>query len=570
MHVALQKLWHGETDVHTRQSNAALVFAIGLALATMGLVWFAYVATREWRRGTDLLQQRRSAEALALVHGAIIRDMRGAWLDLIVPISTLDLDAEPPYDFMQQTAQTFAKFPYPESVVIWKGDGPSSSQTYVFNRSDRRPSWDDTDRSNDPFPVVMLNNPPALAPAIALAQQLTRTQRPYAVYDTAIGGVPYQVVAHLMFSQQPPHHLSRFVAITVNLNWVREQYFRPLLYQIGRIGGADDSLTLAVLDENRTILASTSPVKPEAIHIERRFPFVFLDQNMLLSGTTQPRPATSFSVMVSGNASASAQAALTGASRMLALIAVAAIASVIALLQTVRAVRANVRLASMKSDFVSAVTHELKTPVATVRLVGDTLVRGRYPAEALPEYARLLSQEAARLTSSIDHLLTYASYADVNVSRQIERVSIDLIDLVDDALDHFRPTLLEAGFETAVDIARELPRVSVDARAVTQVIEIIVDNAIKYSGDSRLIEMTAAHEGANVRLIVKDHGIGIHPDDVSHVYERFFRGRNARASGSGLGLAIARRIMQHHDGNLRLRSVLGAGTEVDVILRVAS
>src|SRR5262249_43008582 len=173
--------------------------------------------------------------------------------------------------------QTFAKFPYPESVVIWKGDGPSS-HTYVFNRSDRRPSWDDTDDSSDPFPVVMLNNPPALRPVIDLAQQLTETQRPYAVYETAIGGIPYQVVAHLMFAQQPPHHLSRFVAITVNLKWVREQYFRPLLTQIGRIGGTDDSLTLAVMDENRTIVASTSPAQPEAVHIERRFPFVFLDR----------------------------------------------------------------------------------------------------------------------------------------------------------------------------------------------------------------------------------------------------------------------------------------------------
>jgi signal transduction histidine kinase len=568
MHVAWFRWPHGERDVHTRQSNLALVFAIGLSVATVGLVWFAYVATREWRRGTDLLQQRRSTEALALAHGAIVRDMRGAWLDLIVPISTLDLDEEPPYDLMQQTAQTFAKFPYPESVVIWKGDGPSS-QTYVFNRSDRRPAWDQSVRANDPFPIELLNNPPALRPIIDLAQQLIERQQPYAVYEATINGVPYQVVAHLMFAPQPPHRLSRFVAITVNLNWVREHYFGPLLAQIGRIGGADDSLTLAVIDNHRMVVASTSAAKADAVHIERRFPFVFLDQNMLLSATARPKPALDFLVAVYGTAGASAQSALSGASRMLALIAVAAIASVIALLQTVRAVRANVRLATMKSDFVSAVTHELKTPVATVRLIGDTLVRGRYPPEAIQEYARLLSQEAARLTSSIDHLLTYASYADVNVSRQTERVSIDLADLVDDALDHFRPALVEAGVETNVDVTRELPRVSVDPKAVTQVIEIIIDNAMKYSGESRTFDITAATEGSFVRLTIKDHGIGIHPDDLSHVCDRFFRGQNARASGSGLGLAIAKRIMQHHDGDLRVRSVLGAGTEVDVAMRAA-
>jgi signal transduction histidine kinase len=306
----------------------------------------------------------------------------------------------------------------------------------------------------------------------------------------------------------------------------------------------------------------------EKVHIERRFPFVFLDQNMLLSGTAQPKPAMNFSVMVYGNASASAQAALAGASRILALIAVAAIASVIALLQTVRAVRANVRLASMKSDFVSAVTHELKTPVATVRLVGDTLARGRYPPEAIQEYARLLSQEASRLTSSIDHLLTYASYADVNVSRQLERVPMDLIDVVDDALDHFRPTLLESGFDVRVNVARELPKVSVDARAITQVVEIIIDNAIKYSGDSRLIEMAGSRDGRNVRLTVKIMASGFIPT-IFLTCDRFVRGRNARASAkrTGTGHRPAHHAASRWESPRAQRP--RCRTEVDVILRAA-
>src|SRR5262249_32434014 len=101
------------TDRHSRQWYEAVVFSFTFVPAhPAGLVWFAYGATREWRRGTDLLQERQASEALALAHAAIIRDMKGAWLDLIVPINDLDLDAEPPYDLMQHTAQTFAKFPY--------------------------------------------------------------------------------------------------------------------------------------------------------------------------------------------------------------------------------------------------------------------------------------------------------------------------------------------------------------------------------------------------------------------------------------------------------------------------
>jgi signal transduction histidine kinase len=569
MFVGLFRSTRGNADVHSRQSNAAVGFAIGLGLATIGLVWFAYVASREWQRGTDLLQQRRAAEALALAHAAIVRDMKGAWLDLMVPISILDLDGEPPYDLMQHTAQTFAKFPYPESVVVWKGDAPSP-QSFVFNRSDRQPNWDHSIRSDDPFPVVMLHDPPALAPVIELARQLTKQTQPYALFETTIDGQPYQVVAHLMFAPQPPHALARLVAITVNLNWVRDQYFGPLLAQIGRIGGADDSFTLAVLDEKGVPMAKSGRLQPDQPQNRRRFPFVFLDQNMLLSSTAERKRPEEFSVAIYENPGATAQAALTGTSRMLALIALTALASVIALLQTVRAVRANVRLASMKSDFVSAVTHELKTPVATMRLVGDTLARGRYSTpEAVREYAGLLSQEAARLTHSIDHLLTYARYADVESPRELERVSIDLIDLVDDAVDRFRPALAESGFVATVDVPRELPRVSVDARAVTQVLEIVLDNAIKYSGDARALEIAARLDGEFVKLTTTDHGIGIHPDDLSHVCERFFRGRNAETTGSGLGLAIAQRIMRHHGGDLRFRSVLGAGTEVDVLIPVA-
>src|SRR5215510_3015322 len=165
-------------DLHSRQWYAAVIFAIGLSLATAGLVWFAYVATREWRRGTDLLQERQASEALALAHAAIIRDMKGAWLDLLVPINDLDLDAEPPYDLMQHAAQTFAKFPYPESVVVWKGDG-ANSQTYVFNRSDRQPKWDHSVLSNGPFPVVMLNGPAAGTPLIDEARRTAATKRPF-------------------------------------------------------------------------------------------------------------------------------------------------------------------------------------------------------------------------------------------------------------------------------------------------------------------------------------------------------------------------------------------------------
>ena len=130
-----------------------MTFVVAMFAATMALVSFGYVATREWRSGTNLLLERRANEALALVRAALSADMKGAWITAIVPFNTTVLDEDPPYSLFQVAARAFARFPYPESFVLWKrtergGDGI----TYAFNRADRPPPWNTRPSSDDPFP----------------------------------------------------------------------------------------------------------------------------------------------------------------------------------------------------------------------------------------------------------------------------------------------------------------------------------------------------------------------------------------------------------------------------------
>jgi signal transduction histidine kinase len=246
---------------------------------------------------------------------------------------------------------------------------------------------------------------------------------------------------------------------------------------------------------------------------------------------------------------------------------VAAIVSAISLLFTVRAAQVSANLAVMKSDFVSAVTHELKTPVALIRLVGDTLASGRYASErVVHEYAQLLSQEALRLSHSIDSLLTYAKYSDArSTSANLRRV--DLKAVLDSALERYTPRLSSSDFQLTVDVPDGL-EVMADAAGLVQVMENIIDNAIKYSGDVPALRITACRVGIQVRLTFSDNGIGVAVDDLRHVFEQFYRGRNAKKGGSGLGLAIAQRIMDHQRGQIELRSASGVGT--DVILSLAA
>jgi signal transduction histidine kinase len=548
--------------------RAIITFTTGLCLAVAALLWLGYVATRGWQGGAEQLQQRRATEALALTEAALRQDMKGAWSSLIAPINHFTIEEEPPYDLLHQAAQTFANFPYPESFIVWKDHG-RSQRTYVFNRADRQPPWDHATQSDDPFPVVLRRDPPGLEAVIERARLEAESRSAFVMFACTVAGMPYQVVAHFMFSPAPPHALAAMAAFTVNLDWMRREYFGPLLRQVARIGGHADALSLSITDERGELVATSGAdaQSGDPRTITRSLPLLFSDPGVVGRSAETRAAIVDWRLHVSRSRDDAVQAVLRGAYQVLALMAVAAAASMVALMQTVRAVRASARLASMKSDFVSAVTHELKTPLALIRLVGDTLAQGRYSSgDDVQAYAHLLSRETARLGRSIDNLLTYAKYTEADIRPARSLPGIDVADPVEDALERFRPTLNELGFHVSANVPRELPRVMAEGRGVTQVIEIMIDNAIKYSDATRVLTIDGRAEGKRVVLTIADRGAGIHEEDLAHVFDRFFRGRNAKEGGSGLGLAIARRILRHYGGDITVKSTEGVGTEFGLSL----
>jgi two-component system phosphate regulon sensor histidine kinase PhoR len=246
--------------------------------------------------------------------------------------------------------------------------------------------------------------------------------------------------------------------------------------------------------------------------------------------------------------------------------ALAAVSLAFGFLLTARAVRESARLAEMRSEFVATVTHELKTPIATIRAVGDSLVSGRVrTADDQREYAQLVVQEAKRLTRLVDNLLAMSRITDVADVYSFEPLSVD--GLVDKVLDEFGQQLAAARFETQVDIPLDLPLVRADRTAVVLMLENLVDNAIRYSPATRSLRISARRDGVNlVVLDVSDTGRGIPDDEIDQVTRKFVRGRHAVSGGSGLGLAIVKRIVTDHGGRLTLRSAVDVGTTVSVSL----
>lgn len=550
----------------TLRGTVLVLLAVWLCFAVTALVLLGYIATRAWQEGVEALLRRRQAEALALTAAALDRDRNGAWISLLAPLSQVSIQESPPYTLLRETARTFARLPYPESLLLWRTSAEGES-TYVFNRTDRRPPWEDEAIDDRPFPITLVRDPPQLRSTVAQLQRDASTVRPYAVRHVDIAGIPYQIVARFLFDPLPPHRVSGIAAFTVNMDWLRREYFEPLIQQVARIGGNENVLSFTVIDGQGQVVVSTGDGEPPEAGLVRRFSPLFVSPS-LIDGSEADSVAD-WSIHVAPASDDVLVSALTGARRAFILMALSAGISIVGLVLTVRAVQANANLAAMKSDFVSAVTHELKTPLALIRLVADTLSSGRYSSkESVQEYARLLATESSRLTREIDSLLAFARYTDSRVLASLTFSPTHVNELIDDALERFKPKLAELGFHFSTEAPETLPPVEADHAAAVQAFGNLIDNAIKYSDTQRDLKIVATQRGSMVEVAFADRGIGMAPADSERVLERFYRGRNAKGSGSGLGLALVDRIVRRHKGTVRVQSVLNQGTTVVVALPI--
>jgi two-component system sensor histidine kinase ResE len=248
-------------------------------------------------------------------------------------------------------------------------------------------------------------------------------------------------------------------------------------------------------------------------------------------------------------------------------LAAGALALGIGLMIIARATRAAAAVASMRSEFVSTVTHELKTPMSVIHSIGETMARGRVSSpEQQREYAQLLVQETHKLRHLIDNLLAYARVTEVADVYAFEPLQPE--EVVEEVVHGFRKLLRDRGIEVMVSVAKTLPPIHADRTSIVFALGNLLDNAMRHAGGAR-IEL-AARLGENaVEFAVSDGGRGIPPDDLKRVQQPFVRG-DGGSRGSGLGLAIVRRIAAAHRGWFRLESRVNAGTTATLAIPVAA
>jgi signal transduction histidine kinase len=226
-----------------------------------------------------------------------------------------------------------------------------------------------------------------------------------------------------------------------------------------------------------------------------------------------------------------------------------------------RALAREVRLAELKSSFVSSVSHDLKTPLALIQLFAETLELGRLKnTDRATEYYRIINSEARKLTRLINNLLDFSK---IEAGLRLYRPRpADLTDVTKRVLESLQSQFRHNQFTVTARVGTPVP-VLIDPEAVEQALENLLSNAMKYSPESREILVEVLKDGQDGVVRVTDRGVGIPEKLHRRIFRKFYRIQTDAGSGpqgTGLGLAIVDHIMRGHGGSVRVVSEPGRGS----------
>lgn len=219
-------------------------------------------------------------------------------------------------------------------------------------------------------------------------------------------------------------------------------------------------------------------------------------------------------------------------------------------------------------EFTANVSHELKTPLQSIMGTAELMENGLIKEEDLPGFASRMRQEAARMVTLVEDIIKL-SQLDEGDSMPLE--TVNLLEVAKEV----RSMLEEAAKKKHIILLVKGEDVTVTGvyRLLMEVLYNLCDNAIKYNRGSGTVSIEIGEERGQAKILVKDTGIGIPLEDQSHVFERFYRvdkSRSKSSGGTGLGLSIVKHAVQYHNGDIKLKSRPGEGTEITVLLPQSS
>ena len=238
----------------------------------------------------------------------------------------------------------------------------------------------------------------------------------------------------------------------------------------------------------------------------------------------------------------------------------------------VRTIAHEIEILKIKSDFVSSVSHEFKTPLTSIKALMERLVDGKVrDAGKMDQYFSIIAQDTDKLTRLVNNLLDFSKIEEGK--KEYVCSDTDIVRIATEQVQGFKNERALAGRDIRLEITGEIPTLRADADALSRALANLLSNAMKFTPPGKAIRVGLSSDGENVVLEVEDKGIGIHPDELGRVFEKFFQGRNAldqSIKGTGLGLTLVKHIVEAHGGRILVESRLGLGSKFSMVFPIKS
>lgn len=237
-----------------------------------------------------------------------------------------------------------------------------------------------------------------------------------------------------------------------------------------------------------------------------------------------------------------------------------------------RTIAHEMEILKIKSDFVSSVSHEFKTPLTSIKALMERLVDGKVrDAGKMDQYFSIIAQDTDKLTRLVNNLLDFSRIEEGKKEYMFS--DTDIVRIATEQVERFKKEQVEEGPDIRLAITGEIPILRADADALSRALANLLSNAMKFTPPGKAIRVGLSSNGENVVLDVEDEGIGIHPDELGRVFEKFFQGRNALGQsirGTGLGLTLVKHIVEAHGGSVLVESRLGLGSKFTMVFPIRS
>ncbi len=230
---------------------------------------------------------------------------------------------------------------------------------------------------------------------------------------------------------------------------------------------------------------------------------------------------------------------------------------------TITVITKQKRLSEVKNDFINNMTHELKTPISTISLSSEMLMKTDFSndSERLQRYAGIIYKENKRLENQVERVLNVAKLDKQKLL--LQKTTIDIHQLIIEAKETFEFNQLEHDGKITLDLKTKNPIISADQVHITNVVYNLLDNAIKYCKNTPEITIRSNNDKKGINIEFEDNGIGMKKEDIRFIFDKFYRvptGNLHNVKGFGLGLFYVKMIIEEHGGTIKVKSEIGKGT----------